>query len=78
MQSKSVESKSVEAIREVKLLTVVIIVPVWLLDGVTVRHRVRGRGRGEIGRYTADGHSLAMSVHRIWVEGGEFGMLWDG
>ena len=59
-------------------LTVIIIVPVRLLDGVTVWDWVGGRGRGEIGCYATNSHGLAVSVHRVWVEGAELRMLRDG
>lgn len=58
-------------------LTVIIIVPVWLLDGVAVRDRVGGRGRGEVGRYAAHRHGLAVSVHGVGVEGAELRVLGD-
>lgn len=59
-------------------LTVVVEVPIRLLDGVTVRRRV-GRRRGrQVGGHAADGHGLPVPVHGLGVKGAEFGVLGDG
>lgn len=59
-------------------LTVIIVVPVGLLDGVAVGDGVGGRGRGQVGRHAAHRHRLPVSVRRVRVEGAELRVLGDG
>lgn len=64
--------------RDSDQLTVVVVVPVGLLDGVAVGHGVRGWRRRQVGRHAAHGHRLAVSVYRVRVEGAELRVLGDG
>lgn len=59
-------------------LTIIVIVPAGLLNGVTVRDGVGGWGRGQVGCYTAHSHGLAVPVDWVGVEGAKLGVFWDG
>lgn len=58
-----------------KARTIIVIIPAGLLYGVAVGNRVGWWWRGQVWCYTADGHRLPVSVHRVGVERAEFRMF---